>query len=88
VAEAWIEKKDPDVPSPDLGWDRIGRTVDLSPGTMGLYRTWSGRLSLPGSGRLRLVVRQFERFPADVQSTLVPAGPPVRRLVHSDIVEL
>lgn len=89
AAEAWIEAKDPDVPTPELGWERIGSLVDLSPGNSGLYRTWTGRLILPGGSRpLRLVVQQFERFPADVVSTLVPPGPPVRRLVHSDIVEL
>ena len=86
VAEAWVEAKDLNIPSPQLGWGRIGPLVDLSPSNTGAYRTWSGRLNLPGGGRpLRLVVPQFERFPA-VQGTLVPAGPPVRRLVHSDIV--
>ena len=87
-AEAWLEQKDEGVTSEELGWDRVGGVVGLTAVGFGPLRTWAGRLQLPRSGgRLRLVVRQFELFPSDTSFT-TGAPPPVRRLVHSDIVEL
>lgn len=88
-AEAWLERKDEAVTSEDLGWDRVGGIIPLVSGNRGLLRTWTGRLNLPRSGgRLRLVVQQFELFPPDTPFTIGAPPPPVRRLVHSDIVEL
>lgn len=89
VAEGWLEQKDPTVTSEELGWDRVGGVIPLAPGNVGLLRTWTGRLQLPRSyGRLRVVVRQYEQFPPDAAFTIGAAPPPVRRLVHQDIVEV
>jgi len=84
-----LEHKDEAVTSEDLGWDRVGGIIALAPGSFGALRTWSGRLQLPRSGgRLRLVVQQFEQFPSDTPFTIGAPPPPVRRLVHQDIVEV
>ena len=88
VGQAWLEQKDPTVTSDELGWAPVGAPTGLSvTGTAG-SRLWSGQLKVPrDAGRLRLVVQQYEVFPADSTGiVLVPAK--VRRLVHSDIVEL
>jgi hypothetical protein len=89
VAESWLEEKDPAVTSEELGWDRVGGIVALAPGTVGLLRTWTGRLQLPRlHGRLRVVVRQYEQFPPDAAFSIVAPPPPARRLVHQDFLEL
>lgn len=90
TAEAWMEQKDPLVSSPDLGWERVGKVVQLADSTSFGVRFWSGQLSLPaGSARKRLVVQQFERFPAAaIPGAAIRGGVTVRRLVYSDAVEL
>ena len=52
----------------------------------GVGVAWAGEVKLPvprGTAPLRLVLREYEQYPADP-----PGAPPARRLVYADKVDL
>jgi hypothetical protein len=105
--EVFLECRLPNISDEDLGWEPVaGTLVKLTPGFHGISGrriavTWLGEVTVPqleNSPRLRLAIREYERFRVDGETfeTVFPTGdqplavnvPTNRRLVYADAVEL
>ncbi|MFN2184785.1 MAG: hypothetical protein ACK2UU_12370 [Anaerolineae bacterium] len=94
TVRAALERRTPGIPG-DLGWERVGKEIILSPSLSGFYVTWSGRLDLPESpdDGYRIVITEVETHKRD----MLPSDPPLmttpadfvrERVVYADIFEL
>jgi len=89
--EISIQKRDPQIPDPDLGWSALSEeatSVALNPGPPDERGTvtWTGRIVAAGNQhpeRLRLVVREFEQLDAAPGAQSL-----TRRLVFVDLIQL
>jgi hypothetical protein len=100
IAQVQVERRDTAIHDETLGWELVGPPIRMSasrPSTGGA--SWTARgVKLPGTGKHRLVVTQYEEIPggdgrgAPAQATDVtfsrPTPGPQYRLVHQDIVEV
>jgi hypothetical protein len=91
--EVSVEQRRPEVTdaNDELGWELIGGSTVLLAGMVGAggQGAWSGQLELPvdrGQRRLRLVVREFEKW-EQRPATFTDPGL-ARRLVYVETVEL
>lgn len=103
--EVAVERRLPEVADELLGWAPIPATntslTDLAMSLDGSF-SWSGEVTLPqlpDSPRLRLIVKEYERFEVDGKPTTLigpgPQSPPSsqvwptnRRLVYADALEI
>ncbi|MCL7454321.1 MAG: hypothetical protein M8467_14880 [Anaerolineae bacterium] len=72
---AVLERRIPGIAG-DLGWERVGQEIVLSPSLSGFHVTWTGNLSLPAEfkpGSHRIVVTEVETYPRDYP---IPGDPP------------
>lgn len=95
TVQAALERRIPGVPG-DLGWERVGQEISLSPSLSGFHVTWTGALDLPDAleeGNYRIVITEVETYLRD----LIPSDPPLstspvdfvrERVVYADIFEL
>ena len=72
---AWVERRPPGIPG-DLGWQRVGAEVTLSPTVSGSFHvTWKGSIAPPAAPEghaQRIVITEIETFPRDP----LPGDPP------------
>jgi hypothetical protein len=93
---AVLERRIPGITG-DLGWQRAGQEIVLSPSLSGFHVTWTGNLSLPAqfeAGSHRIVITEVETYlrdypiPGDPPFSTSPADFVRERVVYADIFEL
>jgi hypothetical protein len=93
---AAVERRPPGVPG-DLGWQRIGAEVTLSPkATKNFHVTWTGSISppaAPAGHAQRIVITEVETFPrdpmpGDSQFKVAGVEPLRERIVYADTFDL
>lgn len=99
AVRAALERRVPGVPG-DLGWERIGKEITLSPGSSGFHVTWTGSLNLPegydtadGESSYRIVIVEVETHLRDYESTdpgisTSPADFVRERVVYADTFDI
>jgi len=95
TVRAALERRIPGIPG-DLGWERVGKEITLTPSLSGFHVTWTAALNLPEElekHNYRIVITEVETYLRD----LIPSDPlistsPVdfvrERVVYADIFEL
>ena len=88
LVQVTVEGRRDEVPDPDeeLGWQPLQTFSLAKQNVRGLGSLWKGQFTVPGSGPLRLVIREFESFQWGYGN--LPSSGTRRRLVFAETVEL
>ena len=95
TVRAALQRRIPGIPG-DLGWERVGKEISLSPSLNPFHVTWTGKPGLPEeleTGCYRIFITEVETYPRDS----IPGDPSLstsrvdfvrERVVYADIFEL
>jgi hypothetical protein len=96
VVKATLQRSNPDIPG-DMGWERVGDDVLLSPKKAGFHVTWVGKMDLSATDKkslYRILLTEIESYDGDYEAgvdppySITPHDRQRERIVFADIFEL
>ena len=94
TVRAALQRRIPGIPG-DLGWERVGKEISLSPNLNPFHVIWTGKPGLPEepeTGCFRIFITEVETYPRDSIPAICRCRPPgsisCASVLYADILEL